>query len=237
MLTFSTYPYKYSNVRQDGCSIRFHPTEEKLKEVGLALLALTRISSTVLLQLAVWCLKLLLISGALTWSCTERSAAPFPAVTAAVSCVVWAEGDEPEVQEAPALQCSPASSPALKMTTRPAVRALSGLYRTVRSTLANSFFLPSNSLSMKSIRCDTSSWTASMWSRRLFCHCRYCLLSPVSFPPSSLFSAWDHDRPKEAWRHSEKQPFTFQNTSKCNCHSLFRLNKFILLLNRKKKSH
>lgn len=221
MLTFSTYPYKYSNMRQDGCSIRFHPTEEKLKEVGLAL---TRISSTaVVLRLALWCLKLLLLSGALTWSCTERSAAPFPAVTAAVSCVVWAEGDEPEVQEAPTLRCSPASSPALKKPQRPQVRAC---LRTAEKTLINSFFLPSSSLSMKSIRCETSSWTASMWSRRLFCHCRYCLLSPVSFPPS-LFSAWDHDRPKEAWEHSEKQPFTLQNTNS------FRSNQFILLLNRK----
>lgn len=63
-------------------------------------------------------LRPLLLSGALMWSCTGRSAAPSPAVSAAVSCGVWAEAGGPGVQEAPAPRCSPTSSPALRRTSR-----------------------------------------------------------------------------------------------------------------------
>lgn len=68
---------------------------------------------------------------------------------------------------------------------------------------------PSSSFSMKSIRWETSSCTASMWSSRLICLCWCCLpLSAASwhssFPSSfsSLISVGDVGMPMPAWGHS-----------------------------------
>lgn len=172
-------------------------------------------SATASLLQAVWRLNLLLFSDALMWSCTGRSAAPCLAVSATVSCGVWAEADEPEVQEAPVPRCSPASSPALMTRSRVCFREplwnfISHIFKQfgelndlVGQKLLKSKGLPSSSLSMKSILWETSSWTASMWSSRLIRHCWCCLLlseaSPESLTPSSLFSVCDHEPPNEAW--------------------------------------
>lgn len=106
-------------------SSRFKVREHVLNDPSLAL-ALISLSlqpeTSELPPLHFFCtlcrLRLLLFSGTLMWSYTGRSAAPCPAVSAAVSCGVWAEAGVPGVQEAPAPRCSPASSPALRATSR-----------------------------------------------------------------------------------------------------------------------
>lgn len=74
----------------------------------------TPLSFRALFKQALQCLNPMPISGALTWSCAGQSAAPCLAASATVSCDVWAEAGVLEVQEVPVLQCSPASSPALR---------------------------------------------------------------------------------------------------------------------------
>lgn len=66
------------------------------------------------LDRTLWRLELALFSGALMWSCTERSVAPSPAGSTTASCDVWAGADGTGVQEAPAPRCSPSSSPVLR---------------------------------------------------------------------------------------------------------------------------
>lgn len=59
-----------------------------------------------------------LSSGALMWSCTERSVAPSPAASTTVSCDVWAEEGATGVREAPAPLCNPSSFPVLRITSK-----------------------------------------------------------------------------------------------------------------------
>lgn len=140
MLTFHKCSYKYSYMTLAGSSIEFHRTEPFQKEkqqqmsgqreraeqsesctcINIVIFAARDqwASSAALFLHAVWGLRPLLFSGALMWSCTGRSAALCPAVWAIVSCGVWAEADGPGAQVAPAPRCSPASSPALRRTSR-----------------------------------------------------------------------------------------------------------------------
>lgn len=131
-----TCSYKYSNMTLSGCSIDFHQAgllenEENLAEITSETKCWTIrtgacITDTVIFAACgqwaspsvrflhdEWCQRQLLFSGALMWCCTGQSAAPCPAVSTAASCGVWAEADEPEVQEAPAPRWSLTSSPAL----------------------------------------------------------------------------------------------------------------------------
>lgn len=141
----------------------------------------------------VWGRELLLSSGALMWSCTERSDAPSPAASTTVSCDVWAEAGATGVQEAPAPLCSPSSSPVLRITSKKEKLKTKTLLNVSHSSLL--LLLPSSSRSMKSILWETSSWTASMWSSRLICLCWCCLqlLSTTSgfLPSSSFISVWN----------------------------------------------
>lgn len=140
MLTFHKCSYKYSYMTLAGRSIGFHHTQpykrkkqqqmsgqrqraeqsESCTCISIVVFAAREQRSPSAAQFlhAVWGLRLLLFSGALMRSCTGRSAAPCPAVSATVSCGVWAEADGPGVQGAPALRCSPASSPALRRMSR-----------------------------------------------------------------------------------------------------------------------
>lgn len=135
MLTSHKCSYRYSYMTLAGHCIGFHRTEpfqeEKQQQMNvlynpslaLALISLSSQPETSELPplhfICMLCgLWPLLFSGALMWNCTGQSAAPCPAVSAGVSCGVWAEADGPGVQGVPVPQCSPASSPALRTKCR-----------------------------------------------------------------------------------------------------------------------
>lgn len=152
MLTFHKCSYKYSYMTLAGHCIGFHRTEpfqeEKQQQMNvlynpslaLALISLSSQPETSELPplhfICMLCgLWPLLFSGALMWNCTGQSAAPCPAVSAGVSCGVWAEADGPGVQGVPVPQCSPASSQALRTKCR---RRTRGEHMVTR----NGFLLP-----------------------------------------------------------------------------------------------
>lgn len=146
----------------------------------------------------VWGRELLLSSGALMWSCTERSDAPSPAASTTVSCDVWAEAGATGVQEAPAPLCSPSSSLVLRITSKKeklktkTLLNVSHMCRPFCSSYhpAPVRWNPSCGRPHPGLhRCDPAGWSASA-DAAYSC----CLQPQAFFPPllSSQSGTWSH---------------------------------------------